>query len=127
MNLYRFDGDLHILDKGENDCAAALEVYEDCYENGLKSYGSGEEAMSSTSLGLSRSDKDFIEISCHGHQSMTVYSDRLHYPSWWSRTFGWKRHMLIKGDKTDGEIIIRDFFGLERQEFEAKYADFFCR
>ncbi len=127
MNLYRFDRDLHIVEKGQCDSGGALVVYEECYENGLKSYDSGEEAMSSTSFGLSRSDEDFIELSCHGYDSITVHSDRLHYPSRLSKAIGLKHHLFIKGDKTKGREIIQDFFGLERQEFEAKYADFLCR
>jgi hypothetical protein len=127
MNLYRFDRSLHVVEKGQCDYDAALVVYEECYENGLKSYHSGEEAMSFTSFGLSRSDKDFIELSCNGYDSVSVHSDRLHYPSRMSKFLGTKGHLFIKGDKNKGREIIRDFFDLERQEFESKYSDFLCR
>jgi hypothetical protein len=127
MNLYRFDNNLHIVEKGQCDSISALIVYEECFENGLKSYESGEEAISLTSFGISRSNEDFIELSCHGHDSITVHSDRLHYPSWLSKTFGLKNHLFIKGDKTKGKEVIQDFFALTRQEFEGKYADFQCR
>ena len=127
MDLYRYDRNLRIVGKGQCECASALVVYEECFENGLKSYDSGEEAMSSTSFGLSKSYKDFIELSCHGYDSITVHSDRLHYPSWLSKTFGLKHHFFIKGDKTKGKEIIQDYFGLTRQDFESKYADFLCR
>lgn len=127
MDLYRYDRNLRIVGKGQCDCVSALVVYEECFENGLKSYDSGEEAISSTSFGLSKSNKDFIELSCHGCDSIAVNSDRLHYPSWLSKTFGLKHHFFIKGDKTKGKEIIQDYFGLTRQEFEGKYADFQCR
>jgi len=127
MNLYRFDRNLQIVEKGQCDYASALVLYEECFENGLRSYDSGEEAMSLTSFGLSKSNEDFIELSCHGHDSITVHSDRLHYSSRLSKAFGLKRHFFIKGDKAKGKEIIQDFFGLTRQEFEAKYAGFLCR
>lgn len=127
MDLYRLDRNLHIVKTGPCDCASALVVYEECFENSLKSYGSGEEALSSTSFGLSRSNEDFIELSCHGYNSITAYSDRLYYPSRLAKIFGSKHHFSIKGDKTKGKEIIQDFFGLTRQEFEDKYANFLCR
>jgi hypothetical protein len=60
---------------------STLVVYEERDVNGMKSYHSGEEAMSFTSFGLSKSDKDFIEVSCSGYDSVAVHSDHLHYPS----------------------------------------------
>jgi hypothetical protein len=127
MNLYRFDRDLHVVEKGQCDYDAALAVYEECCENGLKSYRSGEEAMSLTSFGLSKSNKDFIEVSCNGYDSIAVHTDRLHYPSRIGKFLGTKRRLFIKADKTKGKEIIHDFFGLERQEFETKYSDFLSR
>ena len=127
MDLYRFDRDLHVVEQGQCDCDAALETFERCYLNGRASYDSGEDAVVATSFGLSRSRQDFIELSCHGEDSVTVHSDRLYYPSWLSRYFGLKHHFYIKGDKARGTEIIRDYFSMERQAFEAKYADFLCR
>jgi hypothetical protein len=127
MDLYRFDRDLHVVEQGQCDCDAALETFERCYVNGCASYDSGEDAVVATSFGLWRSRKDFIELSCHGEDSVTVHSDRLYYPSWLSRYFGSKHHFSIKGDKARGTEIIRHYFNMERQAFEAKYADFLCR
>jgi len=127
MDLYRFGRDLHVVEQGQCDCDAALETFERCYLNGRASYDSGEDAVVATSFGLSRSRQDFIELSCHGEDSVTVHSDRLYYPSWLSRYFGLKHHFYIKGDKARGTEIIRDYFSMERQAFEAKYADFLCR
>ncbi len=126
MNLYRFDSHLHIIEQGQCDCDAALETFERCYVDGCASYDSAEDAYAATSFGLSRSRTDFIEISCHGRDSVTVHSDRLCYPSRLSRYFGLKQHLYIKGDKTLGAEIIRDYFTMERQAFEAKYADSLC-
>jgi hypothetical protein len=127
MNLYQFDRDQRIVKRGQCDHRTAQAMYEECYENGLKSYYSGEEAMSRTSFGLSKSNEDFIEVSCNGYNSIAVHSDRLHYPSRMSKFLGTKKHLFIKGDKSKGEEIIRNFFDLERQEFEAKYSEFLCR
>ncbi len=127
MDLYRFDRDLHVVEKGHCDYDAALTVYEECYENGLKSYHSGEEATSLTSFGLSKSSKDFIEVSCNGYDSIAIHSARVHYPSGFRKLLGTKGHLFIKGDKSKGKEIIWDFFDLNRQEFEAKYSGFLCR
>jgi len=127
MDLYRFDRDLHVIEKGQCDLDAVLETFEQCYLNGFASYDSGEDAYAATSFGLSRSRTDFIELSCHGHDSMTVHSDRLCYPSRLSKYFGLKHSFYIKGDKAMGVEIMRDYFSLGRQTFEDKYADFLCR
>jgi hypothetical protein len=127
MRLYRFDRNLHVVEQGQCDCQTGLETFERCYENGLISYDSGENGMAATSFGLSRSRTDFIEISCHGQDKVTVHSDRLSYPSQMSKTFGLKRHFFMKGDKTKGIEIIQAYFNMERQAFEAKYAYFLCR
>lgn len=126
-DLYRFDRNLHILEQGQCNCDTALATFEQCYKNGFTSYESGEDAMAATSFGLSVSRTDFIEISCHGQDSVTVHSDRLCYPSRLGKTFALKQHLFIQGDKAKGAEIIRDYFSVERQTFEAKYADFLFR
>lgn len=127
MDLYRFDHNLHIVEQGQCDCGTALATFEQCYQNCFTSYDSGEDAMAATSFGLSISTTDFIEISCHGHDSMTVHSDRLCYPSRLSKTFALKQHFFIKRDKAKGAEIIRDYFSVDRQAFEVKYAEFLRR
>ncbi len=127
INLYRFDNNLHIVEQGECDCATALKTFEQCYQNGLASYGSGEEAMVATSLGLSRSKTDFIEVSCNGNNAVSVHSDRLSYPSALKKAFSSKHHLFIKGDKDKGTEVIRDYFILDRQQFEVKYEGFLSR
>ena len=125
--LYRFDNNLHIVEQGECDCAMALKTLEQCYQNGLASYRSGEEAMVAASLGLSRSKADFIEVSCNGKDAVSVHSDRLSYPSPLKKVFSSKHHFFIKGDKDKGIEVIRDYFTLDRQQFEAKYEAFLSR
>jgi hypothetical protein len=127
VDLYRFDPDLHVVEQGMCDLNAALDTFEQCYLNGCASFDSGEEAYATTSFGLSRSRTDFIELSCHGYDSVAVHSDRVCHPSRLSKYFGLKRHFYIKGKKAMGTEIIRDYFSMERQEFEAKYAHFLCR
>lgn len=127
MDLYRFDRNLHIVEQGQCDCDAALETFEQCYKNGCTSYDSGENAYAATTFGLSRSQTDFIEISCNGHNSILVCSDRLCYPSQFKKIFSLKHSFHIKSDKAKGAEIIREYFSMERQQFEAKYADSLCR
>ena len=127
MDLYCFDRDLHVVEQGQVDCDAALETFERCYVNGCTPYDSSEDAVVATSFCLSSSRKDFIELSCHGEDSVTVHSDRLYYPSRLSRYFALNKHFDIKVDKTRAMEVIRDYFCMERQAFETKYADFLCR
>lgn len=127
MDLYRFDRGLHVVEQGQCDLDAALGTFEQCYLNGFASYDSGEDAAVATSFGLSRSRKDFIEISCNGQDSVTIHSDRLCYPSWLSRYFSYKHYFDIKGDKARATEIIRDYFSMERRAFEVKYAEFLRR
>ena len=125
--LYRFDNNLHIVEQGECDCETALKTFEQCYQNSFSSYRSGEEAMVATTLGFSKSKEDFIEVSCNGKDAVSVHSDRLSYPSPLKRAFSSKKHFFIKGDKDKGIEIIRDYFTLDLQEFEARYEAFLSR
>jgi hypothetical protein len=102
IDLYRFDRTLRVVDVGQCDYDTALATFKQCYENGFSSYDSGESALAATSSGLSRSENDFIEISCHGPESVTVHSDRLSYSSQLSKAFALKGHFLIKADKSKG-------------------------
>ena len=121
IGLYRFDKNLHIVEQGECGCDTALKTFEQCYENSLSSYRSGEEATVATSFGLSKSKEDFIEISCNGKDAVSIHSDRLCYPSLLKKTFGLKHHFSIEGDKDKGMEVIRDYFSLNRHQFEAKH------
>ncbi len=128
MNLYRFDSHLHIVEQGQCNRDTALEAFERCYMNGCAAaHASAEEAYAATSFGLSRSQADFIEISCHGQDCVTVHSDRLCYPSRLRRYLALKRCLFVKGDKVMGARIIRDYFAIRRPAFEARYAEFLRR
>ncbi len=127
MDLYRFDDDLHIAIQGPCDCDTALETFEQCYAIGCASYDSGEDAVAATSFGLSKSETDFIEASCHGVDSVTVHSDRICYPSRLSRYFALNRHFDIKAGMTRAKEVISDYFNMKREAFEAKYANFRVR
>ncbi len=127
MDLYRFDRNLHIAEQGQCDCDSALETFEQFYANGCASYNSGEDAVAATSFGLSRSQTDFIEISCHGQDSIAIHSDRICYPSRLSRYFALNRHFDIKAGMTRAKEVISDYFNMKREAFEAKYANFRVR
>jgi hypothetical protein len=123
--LYRVNAQLETLDLGECDYPRALEVFEECYRHGLQ-VTSGEEAMSRSTFGLSRSDEDFIEVSCNGPDSVSVHSDRICYPTAWSRLLAFRRRYWITGVKDDGIEVIRSFFEESRVDFERRYARFLC-
>ena len=99
INLYRFDHNLDIVEKGECDCAQAYALLDECHGKELRSFNSSEVAASTTSFGLSKSDEEFIEISCDGNGIVSVHSDRIHYPSWISKKLSLKKHLYIKGEK----------------------------
>jgi hypothetical protein len=105
----------------------ALATFEECYENSLAHYDSGEEAMAATTFGISKSKADFIEPSCHGLNLVTVHSDRLCYSSSMAKIFSSKHSLRIEGDKAMGVTVIRDYFELDREAFEAKYSGFLSR
>ena len=127
IGLYRFDSTLRIAEQGECDCETALRTFHQCNQNSLSTYKSGEEAMVATSLGLSKSKEDFIEISCNGNNAVSIHSDRLCYPSSLNKAFSLKHHFFIQGDKDKGMEVIRDYFSLDRLQFEAKYQAFLSR
>lgn len=127
INLYRFDENIDIVDKGSCERGAALAILDNCFEKDLNTFKSVEKAMSETSFGLSKSEQDFIEVSCDGNGLVSVHSDRLYYSSWVSRTFGFKHHFHINGEKDKIKNVIQDFYQMERQAFEGKYSGFLCR
>jgi hypothetical protein len=127
IGLYRFDSNLQIVEQGECDCDAALRTFEQCDQKSLCTYKSGEEAIAATSFGLSKSKDDFIEISCNGSNTVSIHSDRLCYPSSLNKAFSLKHHFFIQGDKDKGMEVIRDYFSLDRLQFEDKYKAFLSR
>ena len=127
IGLYRFDSNLQIVEQGECDCDTALRTFEQCDQNSLCTYKSGEEAMAATSFGLSKSKDDFIEISCNGSNAVSIHSDRLCYPSSLNKAFSSKHHFFIQGDRDKGMEVIRDYFSLDRLQFEDKYKAFLSR
>jgi hypothetical protein len=99
----------------------------DCYERGLKSYVSGEEAISETSFGLKRSETDFIEITCNGANSIAVHSDRLVFPSKLAEAFSLKKRLAISGNLSVATEVVRSYVDLSRDQFEEKYKVNACR
>ena len=127
VKLYRYDYESNIIDLGMCNQDCALNIFEQCCQMATIEYESGEEAIAETSFGLSKSDKDFIEISCHGEDSISVHTDRIYYKSTLSRFFSPKHHFHIQGKKSDGTELIKFFYQNDRETFEKKYANFLCR
>lgn len=122
VNLYRFDMNLKVVDDGPCDCASALAMLVACSGRDAATFASAEAALSETSFGLSRSDRDFIEISMDGKGTVSIHSDRLHFPSWFSETFGLKRRFSIEGDSGLAKQVIQDYFRMDRLQFERAYS-----
>jgi hypothetical protein len=127
MDSYRFDRNHNLIEEGRCEMNAAIRLFEQCCQNGMKHYERGEEAIAATSFGLSNSKADFIEITCNGQDCVTVHSDRLHFPSRLIKAFSLKKHFFIDGSRSVGLGVIQDYFKMDRQEFETKYHDFLCR
>ncbi|MBN1910913.1 MAG: hypothetical protein JW818_14300 [Pirellulales bacterium] len=127
MNLYCFDRELNVIELGKGDCSTALERFEQCYLNGQTTYEYGEEAIAATTFGISRSDEDYLEISCHGMDQVTLSSDRLCYPSLLSRLFSLKKQLSIDTNKETAKAVISDYFTMQREAFEEKYSGYLCR
>jgi hypothetical protein len=127
MNLYRQKRDLSLVELGECELDKALKEFEATYHAGLQKYESGEDALEVTGLGLSRSDRDFLEMFCSGEERVTFHSDRLCYDSSLARLFAVKGHFEITVDKVTATQVIRDYYKLARSGFEAAYRAFLTR
>jgi hypothetical protein len=90
-------------------------------------YQSAEDALEATGFGLSRSDVDFLEVSCSGLDSIAFHSDRLSYDSSFARLFAGDRHYWITVDRASAAEVVRDYFRLERNDFEATYRRYLAR
>jgi len=127
MKMYRKDLNLATVECGDCDLPGALRMLKECYERGLKDYPSGEEAIAETSFGLYTSDKDFIEVTCNGRDSVDVYTDRLFFPSRLSGIFSAKRHLRIAGNLRAISDVVKDYTHLTREQFEKKYEGYASR
>ena len=78
-------------------------------------------------LGLCKTEKDFIEVSCDDPDSVSIHSDRLHYSSLFSRMVALKPHYSFCWSMDMAEAVIGDYYELDRKAFELKYSKFACR
>lgn len=127
MKIYKYDQTLSLVELGDCDESRALAELECVYRTGLSSYGTGEEALEKSGFGLYRSERDFLEVSCSGHDAVAFHSDRLHYPSRLARLFSVKGRFGISVSRTRSDQVIRDYFGMSRETFEAAYQSFISR
>ncbi|ATC64083.1 hypothetical protein CMV30_09025 [Nibricoccus aquaticus] len=127
MKIYKQDRSLSLVELGDCDEQRALSELRTVYDAGLKTYVSGEESLEKTTFGLSRSDQDFLEIMCAGHDAIEFHSDRLCFQSSFSRLFSAKRRFAIPADRPTADKVVCDYFRKTRDEFEATYAKFITR
>ena len=99
INIYKFDKDLQIVELGKGNLDKINELLEESLSNSNKTYEHGEDTIAATSFGISKTNKDFIEIGCHGDNEITIHTDRLFYGSKWSKIFSPKQHLFIKATK----------------------------
>lgn len=126
MKLYRKDRNLKTVECGDCELTGALQMLKECYDRGLKTYITGEEAISETCFGLYISKQDFIEVTCNGLDSVDVYTDRLFFPSGLLSFFS-PKHINISGNLSAISEVIRDYTNLKREQFEQKYEAHACR
>jgi hypothetical protein len=62
---YTMDTNLRIVEQEPVTLVRALEIVDDYFSRVQSRYESGEEAITATMFGFSRSDRDFIEICVH--------------------------------------------------------------
>ena len=127
MKLYRLGRALSIVELVECDEDRAVGELKCAYEAGLTTYDSGEEALEKTGFGLFRSEADFLEASCNGLDSISFHSDRLIFPSKITSIFSMKQRFSIPADRVKGEQVIRDYFRMPRETFEATYQAYVTR
>lgn len=89
------------------------------YLAGLERFPSFDESYARSYMCLSRDEKDFLELTCNGADSITIHSDRLIYPSTLSRLFAPKRRFSAKVTKPEAITLIEGYFEKSREEFEA--------
>ena len=87
INIYKFDKDLQIIELGKGTFDKVSEILEESLSKSHKNYKYGEDAIAETTIGLSKTEEDFIEVSCHGDDEITIHTDRLIYDSKWSNFF----------------------------------------
>src|SRR3546814_6448716 len=66
INWYSLDKDLQTCEHPPVDLDRALEIVNDYYAKGARTFESAEEAVSATMFGFSRSALEFIEFSVNG-------------------------------------------------------------
>jgi hypothetical protein len=127
VQLYRFDANLHIVEKGVITLQDALVLLHECQDAARSSYESGEEAMAATSFGLTRTESDFLEVSCNGPDQVGFHTDFIHaavvQTSFWKRLFNRQNSIDWECDDTLAERVVADYFQLARLDFETKYSN----
>jgi hypothetical protein len=122
MNCYRVDTEFEKIELGECSEDTAKELLESTYEESLKAYDFGEEAIAKTSFGIYRSEQDFLEVTSNGKDSIRFRSDRICFPSKFHQIFCLKKYLDIPATKKEAKTILHNYFQLNREEFEKKYS-----
>ena len=117
MNLYKLSPKLTIVESGPVDYDGAIAELEKSTANSYKIYQYGEDAVSETMFGLSKTDQDFIEISVT-EGIVNIHTDLLERRSLLDVL---KRKSLDRtiGSKEIVLEVIDKYFKLDRKRFEA--------
>lgn len=91
------------------------------YLAGLERFPSFDESYARSYMCLSRDEKDFLELTCNGADSITIHSGRQIYPRTISRLFAPKRRFSAKVTKPEAIILIEGYFVKSREEFESSH------
>jgi hypothetical protein len=116
---YRVDRSLKVQELGQVALEDTKHVVDACFPRLQAHYDSGEEALSETMFGFSRSDAEFIELCIHDFTSISCKIELPSLPSsWWRRIR--RGSSAFEADlHSGGEVIeiVAAFLTLGEEEF----------
>lgn len=129
VQLGKYDSSLKVLDVGLVDFPQSIQELENCTAAAMRECADADGQLASTTFFLSRTDADFLDISCSKNGTILILSDRISPTSrsTWSRLFRTKSVFSMKLDQQAAEKVIGDYFTLSRDDFENAYQRYLTR
>jgi hypothetical protein len=114
IRWYSIDADLQLQEHAPVNLPRAIEIATEYYARGPGTHESGEEALSATTFGFSRSPTEFVEFCAHGWTEISCrYESADPGASWLRKTFGGTfRHESTLRSKDALTRRIEQFFTL---------------
>jgi hypothetical protein len=124
LQLGRYTPHLQVTDVGPIDFTQALKELDNCFAAAGVNYADAETHLAATTLFVSRTDADFLDISCPGNNTVLILSDRVcstRQSVWHRWLFRTKSVFSMEIDKSTAQKVISDYFTLSREDFEQTY------